>query len=755
MLGRGFQRATRELQSHRRWLHAFQTSSRSICSAFPLVYNHTRPTVCAQRALLPNRIHGASYAKKNARSRQKTAAHLSAHEEERQLDAHMKSIQTRNDLRQALAELRISDAIRFYDALHDKSVFNKHDFRVICQTLHHCLRSEQRSTHARQRRERKEELAAFAETLVKDLKMGVVLPNSVASIHLLGFFKEAGITDAGLEFWKWLEGQDDFDVSIDVYGAAIELSTVAGASLDGMEDLYRRALVRFPANFASYHLSPNAIVPDRDRAVRLPGIPMSLLQGIMTARLLHGDTKNAYLALDTALRLYPDQTPARFFSVFLDERPLPEVYTVFALACRAGIVLPANRFKMLQTALRLDSDLSSAARHAITVRGQISALYMYLGAGGQIAQNTVNELIVTITQFLRLDGVISLDVKHKQQLAETLVDVVRTVFTILARFNATPGIAAFNSIITNLGGFGHTKQIVAITLADAKALGLEPSEVTRRSVVTAASMVGDKALLSRSWKDLVAAKATQDQSPDMSDWHTLVKACHLTENIEFARQEFKAYRDTLTGDQRSDLLAVLEDGSSYNIATVDGSGLDLDALSVELVKIQADLQIFEEVTRNRPTVQDFGKQPLPMTLLPVQDSDVAETEMRNLYDEMTTETSSQGGEQNASAGSSTADAPTQTTTSIPFGELRYMNWKSVNWLLEQADASDRAYIKRVDEAIAIGAVPPRRTTSPELGGSESYGLSDVARTRAEQRTRDESEAEAWRQRILALRGRRA
>ena len=171
-------------------------------------------------------------------------------------------------LRQAVDDVRIKDVAKLYSSLKHKSIFGKSDFKKIAQCLHHCLRSEKRSTDAKKRREDLEELLAFAERLVDDVVKGNLYPNRQAHVHLIGFFKESGVRDAGVRFWKWLEQQEDQYVNEDVYGAAIELLAVNGSSLAELEDLYQQALNRFPGNFSAYHLSPEAIVPTAIKRLR-------------------------------------------------------------------------------------------------------------------------------------------------------------------------------------------------------------------------------------------------------------------------------------------------------------------------------------------------------------------------------------------------------------------------------------------------------------------------------------------------------
>ena len=764
MLSQRLQRAKIELQSHQCWLKAFVSKPQSRRALHPNTklssircQQNVRPRLPSQPYGSQKAIGVAWLATKRAKVKRRASPEI-----------------VPPSLKEAIEELRIRDVANIYYSLKDRGVLESRHFRTIAQCLHHCWRVERRTAEMQKRRVQKEDLVALAEELVKDVMTGSLTPSTRAHVHLLGFFKESGVLDAGVNFWRWLEGQDELFVNSDVYGAAIELLAANGAPLSEMEDLYQQALSRFPGAFAAYHLSPEAVLPDRNKATTLKGVPISLLQGILTARLLHGDTRNAYLALDTALRLYPDQTPPRFLMLFLEERPLLEAYTVFALACRGGIVIPRNQFRHLISALRTSSDLASPERHALAVRAMLSALYMYVGIGGVIGQNIINELVISITQFVRLNGIVLLEAKQKQQLVKELMDVIRASLAIFARYGAVPGVSAFNSIITNLGGFGHSKQIIGIALSDAHALGIEANEVTRRSVLTAAGMLEDKDFVEKAWKQLAQARADAQRYPDATDWHCFIKAVHSAGHVDFAREEFEGLKKSLPVGEHYGILSGLDDSGLYHLSHDSSEVLDLSSLFGEIKTIRLDLQLIDERTKDRPKVQDFRDQQLPMTLWPSPSkAPLPEAALRATYDELTMEprpfralknasleASATGSEQSDSTPTVVASSePAAASTNIPFSTLRYENWKSINWLLEQAEANDHSYHKLVDDAIAASAVPPQRTRGIDLASVDkvgSYGLSDTLRTEKKnkrERPATEEEIDKGRSHILRLRGR--
>ena len=141
-------------------------------------------------------------------------------------------------------------------------------------------------------------------------------------------------------------------VDVNCYAVAIDMLARENTPLEDLEDLYSRALARFPGTFSAYHLSPNAILPDRGTPLGITALPTQLLQSITQARLMRGDTKSAYLGLDTVFRIGPTTVMERFARVFHMERPASEYYTVFAMFCRAGIPVAGVSFKALLASLR-------------------------------------------------------------------------------------------------------------------------------------------------------------------------------------------------------------------------------------------------------------------------------------------------------------------------------------------------------------------------------------------------------------------
>jgi hypothetical protein len=249
--------------------------------------------------------------------------------------------------------------------------------------------------------EKRGKILLLADQFVEDYKHHRAPGHATGSLHLLSLYKEEGAYDRGVELWQWLEQQDTNHVNSNTYGAAIELLAKKGETLDTLEAYYVKALKRFPGTFAEYHLSHNAILPDRSAEIQLRGVHALLLQAILTARLLHGDVKSAYYTVDTVLRLLPTQTPGRIFQLLWTSRPAEEGYTAFMLACRAGIELKQDRLTNLFSIvtgkcydlLKQKASLQQTTELLKCIDAGAELVYAYVCAGGKVNGYHVNRFL--------------------------------------------------------------------------------------------------------------------------------------------------------------------------------------------------------------------------------------------------------------------------------------------------------------------------------------------------------------------------
>ncbi|KAK4976602.1 hypothetical protein LTR66_010797 [Elasticomyces elasticus] len=628
--------------------------------------------------------------------------------------------------------------------------FFPRDLKAAAQILHNAYRRTSIKAVAQG------QFVAFADELVKDIRRHTLPASATANHHILGFYRDAREFEKGYEFWAWLVRQDESYVSPTIYGTAIELLATQGESLENLEELYIQALKRFPGSFNEYHLSPEAIVPDRTQPADIYGIPMLLLQGIMTARLLHGDVQNAYLALDTALRLCPTVVPTRFFEVFAEERPLFEGFKVFLLACRAGIATGEGRFKALLYKLREVHPRAPFAQHVTAVRATFTAAYAYAGGGGQFKRSHLDELVIGLTGLLAHPCIMQLQTSKRAEVVDIILAMLRRTLEVFAKVGALPSMSSFNSIISNVAGKGRRWEAMPMALSDAAALGLKPTRVTERAIVTAAGELADQDLVAQSWSALVRMRESQGNTMEYADWKVLANACRLAGNVEYIKLQKEEQAHALTPDITSAIDSFVEWAKNGDAPEELQHIATFEQATEEVRKIDKDLDFIGERLKVG-LVLDFRKEPLPMSLsgdrTDHSELTLPEPELRALYDELSTDPAQQslqhdtqvamssdslGTKEDISAQSignkpqdvlavSAPELPApQSSTGFPLDELRYENWKSINELLAEATRHDKAFQSAVDEAIAKGTkLPSRKIGWPrddEL--TNSFGLSD-------------------------------
>jgi hypothetical protein len=742
MLGLSLRRTQLELQAHRVWLTAF--SARLRISSYrndglAIATGHTGRGA-------PIR-HYAQITPKHVRKRQLKQKR----EEQEQAAFHAAHSSLLKRLSEATQQVDIDTAIEIFDELPNHNLLHHNVVWKLAQCLHEAYRRASRDTETK---DRAKDLLTFAERLMKLIRKGLCPPDTRAHVHLIGIFIEAGNHDPGLDFWKWLETQDDERfVNADVYGTAIELLAAHGTPLAELEELYERAMQRFPGDFNAYHLSPNAIVPDRAQPVRLAGLPISLLKGILTARLLLGDPRNAYMALDTALRLLPSQTPPRIFTLFIDERPIDEAYTVFAIACRAGVKLMGATAKRLMFALNSIKDKASPVDHVAGLRFMLNVIYLHVVANGNLPNNVARTLLIAITAVFRREGMGGLEKKEKQQIVDVVMGCIRKALEIFARYGAMPGLTLFNSIIINLGGYGQNKQVIGIALKDLESLRLQPDLVTRRSVLSAAGQLQEPTLVSKAWDALVALRAEAGEAPDATDYLCLIRAAKLSNAEDYAEEACQAMEaHGLTAGEQKGIRERLRGPPERTERTnSEGSStqVEFSTLLRSLERFRADLDRLDDLTKeNLLEVQDLKNQPAVMTLTPPDQSiSLPEDEKYKLYDQLTTDPAAGPKDRRFLA------APAHSPTNIPYDVLRYENWKTVNHLLALAEKNDAKYHQAVDEAITKGVPPPPRdqvfTLAPD-DLAKKCGLSEPEEKMV--RPMNGEELERRRKEILRLRG---
>ncbi|OCK94300.1 uncharacterized protein K441DRAFT_611324 [Cenococcum geophilum 1.58] len=598
-----------------------------------------------------------------------------------------------DNFRDLVNEGNLDKAMKIYPELVEKSFLDSRDTLAIALLIHNTFRRHPTQAQVVPK------ILPYAETLVHDIRSKAIPPERAAHVHLISFFKVSRQYDKAYAFWTWLASQSDEYVDQAVYGSAIEMLAYQGTtSLKELEKIYSQALKRFPGYFAEYHLSPEAIVVDKTQPTSIPGLPMTLLQGILTARLLHGDWRNAYLALDVALRLYPTQAPVRFFELFALERPVIESYTVFLVACRAGTVLKPDRLTGLLNRLVKGQRSCSSEDKLALLHGMITAIHAYLGAGGMIEGYHLSSLIKGFQALLpNLSPGTPYGPDHSDN-RDLVVSTAKKVVAMFVKSGLSPSLSTFGSLI-GLAGKAMLPDMIASTMKDMVTLGFTPDHVIHRAVLTAASQIGDPQLVESSWKSLVAFAEAEGRQPSSPDWRVLAKAAKRTHHLTYLDQQTEELGHAITEETMHRIKKDLNKMESLPTYNQPSSDIDTAALSFHMEMILNQIvQLVELFKSDR--LLDFSQSPVPMFLEPSRPALGSIDDLRAVYEELTTDPNQPPPER--------ATTPkTVGPTGLPLDELRFENWVSIHELMNEAELHEEEKQKLVDAAIAAGEPLPK------------------------------------------------
>ncbi|KAF9696796.1 hypothetical protein EKO04_005363 [Ascochyta lentis] len=604
-------------------------------------------------------------------------------------------IQLALQLQHACEARHVQQLMDLYPAALEAGIIHRRYTHVICQALHATVRR----SAAKKDSSKLADLLPFVERILSDLQQGALPPHPYAYVHLLGIYKDAKRFTEGRALWLWLAEQDEAHVSQAAYGAAIELMAYGGLMpLSELEQLYEEGLKRFPGTYAEYHLSPDAIIPDRTQPVHILGLPTTLLQGIITARLLSRDWKKAYLGLDTILRLYPGQTPHRVFELFITERPVSEAYTAYLLACRSGVQISGGQVTNLLNRLRVVMTQARSLADRFTIlRAIANALYAYQQCGGGLSSVHVGQFIKAFEFVLPEKAPGQEYTDEEAGLRDAIAIAAHESLAGLIQSGLSPEVHPFVSLIS-LAGKLRAPDLLKLTLEDAKTAGIAFGPIERRTLLTAAGLIKDRKLIQALWSLVVTNAETEGVQISYNDWVTFAKACRRADSVRHLEQQLQeqAHAVTASIEERARLAATNpepeESKSSIELMTLEQLNSEIQALQAQMENIRVVLMSGQPL--------NLQNSPFYMHVDPKQPSLGTEEALRVVYDEYTTDP------HQPAAPAPTDGSPAKPTTAalsktgIPLDELRFRNWINVHEMMNAANAYEASRQSAIDKAIA-------------------------------------------------------
>ncbi|KAF9732989.1 hypothetical protein PMIN06_006894 [Paraphaeosphaeria minitans] len=571
--------------------------------------------------------------------------------------------------RKAINDGNLRSLMDLYPSVLSTGYLIRDDTRRISKMLHALLRARELPSDT------KTHLLSFLEQFIKDLQKGALPVHPFAFVHILSIYKERKMFSQGYQLWQWVVQQDDNHVTPAVYGAAIELMAYGkNLRLPELENLYLDALKRFPGTFAEYHLSPDAIVPNRAQPIAIANVPVTLLQGILTARILHGDWKKSYLALDTALRLYPCQLPPRFFEIFMDSRQLPEAYTLFLVACRAGVVTRPSHITSIMS--RISSSMircDSLRDRIVLLRAMANALYANLEAGGSLEPIHVGHFLTSFSSLLPEPAPGNDYQGDMASLRNRVITEAHHMLSTLLQAGMSPSPPAFLALV-NLAGKLRVPDLLRVALQDAETARIDLDEIGMRNVLTSAARVGAKSIIEEYWTRIVHKAASDGKQIGWKDWKCFAQACKRTDHRAYFDAQLREQEHAVSASSKESIMSVLEEEDVLHDRAIDISHPEV--FKDELAGLNQQVKNIAAVVMSGQRL-DLKTTPFYMFLDPKRSLLAKREHLREIYDEYTTDPHQPPLEEGI--------LPTVLSpTGVPYDELRFENWVSVVNLLDQA-----------------------------------------------------------------------
>ena len=688
-----------------------------------------------------------------------------------------------------LTNSNLPAVLEAYPQLCKSKLLQPRDTAEIAQLIHYAYRSSAILSISR------EYIAENLKQFINDLKLARIPPHPMASLHLIGYYKESTQYDAGVDFWKWLLKQDDNYIDLRVYGAAIELLASYGVGIEYCKEVYIHGLKRFPQDFNEYHMTPGAILPELDQPVNVRQSSMVLLQGMTKAYLIYGDWRNAYLSLDTVMRLHPTQVPAHFLRMFNSERPILEAFQMFCMFCRSSN--QPNPQDITLFLLVLSSAQGTGSGKALDLNISLALLnvvHHVLATGATLTGRHLNILLIGSLRLLPIPSDPGLEGNCNEDYA-IVGELLSQVLAIFRALGVVPDIQSYNTIFTMAA---KLKQGVLFTeafnrLSDS---GLVPDEITVRCMLTAAGKLKDTALLETIWHDYAM---NSNFLLTAETWFAFVKAAKDAQHIQFFYEQLKSnnidyhspgeettrpLKDSLGRridgllkkalpfqEKKREVVGVAKEDLSEQreeecIAENFEEVLD-DALESQHTMCMRSVGVLLEALRFvhgsivKQSVTNLRLNPPSNESVWTFQDNVEESWQLELFHELNVDPTVAAAKAMHSHDKQAAtikprSAAAKSSTGFRLDELRYKNWKTINDLLLQAEMFETRLDKSVDVAIEHKTPVKQVRSAYNLGNGPERQRIVLEQLQAHSVDKDKFKSkrvtrEEWRAKILALR----
>lgn len=187
--------------------------------------------------------------------------------------------------------------------------------------------------------QKKSLLQFLIDDIVAKYKQGRFQTDGDVPATILFHYQNTGESDKALTLWNWLDRmREPGHLNYRGYAARIAIAERLGEGAEECENLYLEAMDKFGDSLVNYHISNNAVLSDSNRPVeRQVTEVIPLLRSMFSVKLRNGDWRNAYLMLDTILRIDPRSLWGRAKFDILSTQSSWEAFLVESAESSSGI----------------------------------------------------------------------------------------------------------------------------------------------------------------------------------------------------------------------------------------------------------------------------------------------------------------------------------------------------------------------------------------------------------------------------------
>jgi len=569
-----------------------------------------------------------------------------------------------------------------YKRLMAKGLLEKSDGFELAKKLQQCLQSSENGSS-------KDYIVDLAIELSSDLRNRRLLPTNMTGIHLLYIFEKVEQFDEGFQLWDWWSRQHDGIVDRQAFGAALSFSNKAGASLSAIENLYSQALERFSGEYAAYHMSPNAVISDRTQMRKVWGTSMRLLQRMCGIRVQRGDLKNAYLDLDTALRLFTCTVNSDFFTTLIELRPVAEGYIIVQLACRNSTPPIYRSFRRMLGKLTKEGSTQDLESKLQYMHLELDAIHAFVGVSSA-SKLIMHDLCNTTFRLLAFAHAVQAGSGN----ISAIIYLLNLIFATAARKSFEVVVDQnFNSLVSAAGSL-KSRELLDFALQVSRLSETSKDPITYCTIIKTAGSLQDVNMMKRAWQKLVDLKQLTSRN-----WKTFARAGMVAGVPDLVREEVKRRSDAQDYVDRDIVEAELAKEHPEITSAVDKIfPQQIESLDASVI-LEAVGQLGNKIKKICNMIQsgqlhNFAVEPIRMSMQPLR-INASEADIRQVYDRLTMDPRERA--RNAAKVEEVVDlssAPALgnpgpnvvpiTSSGFRMDDLRYENWKTINELLVKA-----------------------------------------------------------------------